>query len=61
MEFEGKKCHEEPRDKTGMEAQTYWRADLGIWGGEGLGPGDTGTELGPARESPRGAGQKVTA
>lgn len=33
----------------------------GEWAGEGLGPGDTGTELGPARESPRGAGQKVTA
>ena len=33
MEFKGKKCHEEPRDKTGIEAQTYWRTELRIWGG----------------------------
>ena len=27
-----KKGHEEPRDKTGIKTQTYWRMDLRIWG-----------------------------
>ena len=34
MEFKKKKkCHEEPRGKTGKKTQTYWRTDLRIWGG----------------------------
>ena len=33
MEFKKKKCHEEPRGKTGIKTQTYWRMDLRIWGG----------------------------
>ena len=28
-----KKCHEEPRGKTGTKTQTYLRMDLRIWGG----------------------------
>ena len=28
-----KKGHEEPRGKTGIKTQTYWRMDLRIWGG----------------------------
>ena len=28
-----KKGHEEPRGKTGVKTQTYWRMDLKIWGG----------------------------
>ena len=33
MGFKGKKCHEEPRGKTEIKTQTYWRTDLRIWGG----------------------------
>ena len=28
-----KRCHEEPRGKTGIKTQTYLRMDLRIWGG----------------------------
>ena len=28
-----KKGHEEPSGKTGIKTQTYYRMDLGIWGG----------------------------
>ena len=32
MEFKEKKCHEEPRGKTGIKTYTYYRMDLRIWG-----------------------------
>ena len=33
MESKKKKCHEEPRGKTGIKTQTYQRMDLRIQGG----------------------------
>ena len=31
-----KNGHEEPRGKTGIKTQTYWRMDLRTWGGGGV-------------------------